>query len=62
MELDIAFFAKAIGDSSTTDFFLKASEARRKAINSIFWNSKKGQWLDYWLSNSCEVGLLPSII
>lgn len=55
MELDIAFMAKTIGDSLTAEHFLEASEARRTAINSIFWNTEKGQWFDYWLSNNCEV-------
>ncbi|OVA06318.1 Glycoside hydrolase [Macleaya cordata] len=54
MELDIAFLARAIGDGSTAEHFLEASQARRKAISSIFWNGKKGQWLDYWLTNTCE--------
>ncbi|XP_026457753.1 probable trehalase isoform X2 [Papaver somniferum] len=54
MELDIAFMAKTIGDSLTAEHFLEASEARRTAINSIFWNTEKGQWFDYWLSNNCE--------
>jgi alpha,alpha-trehalase len=56
MELDIAFFAKVTGDHSTAENFLKASRARQKAIKSVFWNAKMGQWLDYWLNDStCEV-------
>ncbi|KAJ8513267.1 hypothetical protein OPV22_003701 [Ensete ventricosum] len=57
MESDIAFFAKLTGDSVTSESFLAASKARRAAITSIFWNSQKDQWLDYWLikkSNSEE--------
>ncbi|KAL5719054.1 alpha,alpha-trehalase [Ranunculus cassubicifolius] len=55
MELDIAFLARTMGENSTSDQFLSASEDRRKAMNSIFWNDKKGQWLDYWLdSNACK--------
>jgi len=49
MELDIAFFAKITGDYSTSESFLKASQARQKAMESVFWNAKMGQWLDYWL-------------
>ncbi|KAL6177822.1 hypothetical protein ACLB2K_049344 [Fragaria x ananassa] len=51
MEHDIAFLAKVIGDGSISDRFLKASKARHKAIKSVFWNAKKGQWLDYWLND-----------
>ncbi|XP_059442307.1 trehalase-like [Corylus avellana] len=55
MELDIAFLAKVTGDHSTAENFFKASRARRKAIKSVFWNAKMGQWLDYWLNDStCE--------
>lgn len=55
MELDISFFAKVIGDHTTAKSFLEASQARRKAITSVFWNAKMGQWLDYWLNNkTCE--------
>ncbi|KAJ7952181.1 Trehalase [Quillaja saponaria] len=52
MELNIASFAKLTGDDTTAKHFLEASVARQKAINSVFWNEKKGQWLDYWLDNS----------
>ncbi|KAF5180052.1 Trehalase [Thalictrum thalictroides] len=56
MELDIVFLAKTVGDKCIAEQFLKASEARGDAMNSVFWNDKKGQWLDYWLthSNKCE--------
>ncbi|KAB1215510.1 Trehalase [Morella rubra] len=52
MELDIASLAKVTGDEKTAEHFLKASQDRLTAIKSIFWNSNKGQWLDYWLSDS----------
>jgi hypothetical protein len=56
MELDIAHLAKVAGDYSTAESFLNASRARRKAIKSVFWNAKMGQWLDYWFNDStCEV-------
>lgn len=60
MELDIAFFAKLIGDDSAAEKFSAASQARRAAISSIFWNPKMDQWLDYWLNNnsSCKVKIL----
>ncbi|KAL6545507.1 Trehalase [Orobanche gracilis] len=55
MELDIVFLAKETGDESTAKSFLKASQARKEAIDSIFWNDKMGQWLDYWLTNdTCQ--------
>ncbi|KAH6818042.1 trehalase 1 [Perilla frutescens var. frutescens] len=50
MELDITLLANAIGDSVTANSFREASLARKKAINSIFWNAEKKQWLDYWLT------------
>ncbi|OWM72186.1 hypothetical protein CDL15_Pgr018070 [Punica granatum] len=58
MEHDIAFFAEVNGDKSTFERFVMASQARKEAITSIFWNEQKGQWLDYWLncSNSCSTG------
>lgn len=57
MELDIAFLAKVTGDESIAESFLEASQARKKAINSIFWSKKMGQWLDYWLTKdtTCQV-------
>ncbi|GKV53285.1 hypothetical protein SLEP1_g59818 [Rubroshorea leprosula] len=57
MELDISFLAREIGADGIAENFLKASQARQRAINSVFWNEKMGQWLDYWLSNgtTCKV-------
>ena len=61
MELNIAFFAKVTGDNSTAQHFLQLSESRKKALNSVFWNSDMKQWLDYWLTNStCQVFRRPS--
>ncbi|KAK1564667.1 hypothetical protein Q3G72_008408 [Acer saccharum] len=56
MELDIDFLAKVVGDDATSESFLVASTARKQAINSVFWNEEKGQWLDYWINNgtTCE--------
>ncbi|KAL2535021.1 Trehalase [Abeliophyllum distichum] len=51
MELDITSLAHVIGDNKIAARFKEASEARKKAMNSIFWNVEMGQWLDYWLSN-----------
>ncbi|KAL3331546.1 hypothetical protein AABB24_035064 [Solanum stoloniferum] len=52
MELDIAFLANLVGESSTASHFTEAAQNRQKAINCIFWNAEMGQWLDYWLTNS----------
>ncbi|PIN22449.1 Neutral trehalase [Handroanthus impetiginosus] len=52
MELDIISLARFIGDTTTAAHFTEASEARKKAINSVFWNVEMKQWLDYWLSDS----------
>ncbi|XP_059662182.1 probable trehalase [Cornus florida] len=52
MELDIAFLANCIGESSIAQRFSEASQARQKAMHSVFWNAEMGQWLDYWLSSS----------
>ncbi|XP_071702140.1 probable trehalase [Rutidosis leptorrhynchoides] len=49
MELDIAYLANVVGDSDHASHFAKASEARKKAMDAIFWNQEKGQWFDYWL-------------
>ncbi|KAH9775001.1 Trehalase [Citrus sinensis] len=54
MELDIASMAQIVGDNRTAESFLKAAQARKQAINSVFWNKEKGQWLDYWI-NTCIV-------
>ncbi|KAK6263303.1 hypothetical protein QUC31_009119 [Theobroma cacao] len=56
MEVDIAFFAKVVGENTVAEDFLRASQTRQKAFNSVFWNAKMGQWLDYWLNNNaaCE--------
>ncbi|KAJ0106585.1 hypothetical protein Patl1_17457 [Pistacia atlantica] len=55
MELDIAFFAKVVGDNKTAESFLEASQTRKWAINSVFWNEEKGQWLDYWFDNGATL-------
>ncbi|CAL0312564.1 unnamed protein product [Lupinus luteus] len=52
MELNIAFFAKVIGDDNTAEEFLEISDVRKKAMNCVFWNENMKQWLDYWLSSS----------
>ncbi|KAK4365529.1 hypothetical protein RND71_016887 [Anisodus tanguticus] len=59
LELDIAFLANIIGESSTITCFTEASQNRQKAMDCIFWNGEMGQWLDYWLtdSNTSEVGI-----
>ncbi|KAK4489225.1 hypothetical protein RD792_005021 [Penstemon davidsonii] len=54
MELDITSLANVIGDNITAASFTKAFQARKRAIDSIFWNSEMQQWLDYWLSDSNE--------
>lgn len=54
MELDIAFFAKLVGDKTTSDKFLAASKARLAAIKSVFWNAEMEQWLDYWLASESD--------
>lgn len=57
MELDISFFARLIGDDSSAEKFSAVSQARFAAMNSIFWNAKMAQWLDYWLiyNGTCKV-------
>ncbi|XP_022995786.1 probable trehalase [Cucurbita maxima] len=57
MELDISNLARAVGDFCLAYKFLEASLVRKKTINSIFWNSEKGQWLDYWLDNGSHKGV-----
>lgn len=52
MELNIAFLARVTGADTIAESFSKASHARQRAINSVFWNESMGQWLDYWVSNS----------
>ena len=57
MELDIAFLANVLGNKATMESFLEAAEARKNAINSVFWNGEMGQWFDYRLANGilCKV-------
>eukprot|EP01018_Ginkgo_biloba_P012503 Gb_29944 [translate_table: standard] len=50
MELNIAFFAKMVGENSIAKTFAQASIARRAAIDAILWNDEMGQWLDYSLN------------
>ncbi|KAK6935578.1 Glycoside hydrolase, family 37 [Dillenia turbinata] len=52
MELDIAYLAKVLGESSVARHFNEASQARKNAIQTIFWNEKMGQCLDYWLGTT----------
>ncbi|XP_068655699.1 probable trehalase [Aristolochia californica] len=52
MELDLAFFAKILGDKSAADMFSALSKSRKEGIDAIFWNAKKGQWFDYWTSKN----------
>ncbi|XP_047178246.1 trehalase-like [Vigna umbellata] len=54
MELNIAFFAKVVGDNGTAERFLENADLRKKAMDSVFWNANMKQWLDYWLENTCE--------
>ncbi|XP_052876846.1 trehalase-like isoform X2 [Gossypium arboreum] len=54
MELDIAFFAKIVGEDAIAEDFLTASHTRKKAFNSVFWNENMGQWVDYWLNYGAE--------
>ncbi|CAA7391901.1 unnamed protein product [Spirodela intermedia] len=57
MELDIAFFAKLLGDVQTKNKFLAAAHSRRETLKSVFWNDEMGQWLDYRLKDDkCEDG------
>ncbi|XP_057967996.1 probable trehalase isoform X1 [Malania oleifera] len=58
MEIDITFLANVIGNNSLAARFSEASQMRKKAMNSVFWNEKMQQWLDYWLSDSfkCKKG------
>lgn len=59
MELDIVYLAKEIGDHIISASFVEASQARQKAMESVFWCPKMGQWLDYWFSdNTCKVCFL----
>lgn len=57
MELDISFFGKIAGNHNIATQFSEASKAREKAVSTVFWNERMGQWLDYWLgdSSSCVV-------
>ncbi|KAL3638313.1 hypothetical protein CASFOL_017684 [Castilleja foliolosa] len=58
MEVDIISLANAIRNTTTAEHYLKLSEARKKAIDSIFWNRETRQWHDYWLSPSdCSEGV-----
>ncbi|KAL6005632.1 hypothetical protein ACLOJK_006202 [Asimina triloba] len=52
MELDIAFLAGILGESSIAERYSAASQARHASVNSIFWNANMSQWLDYWLVNN----------
>ncbi|KAH9769897.1 Trehalase [Citrus sinensis] len=51
MELDIASMAQIVGDNRIAESFLKAAQARKQAINSIFWNEEKGQCNNAFASN-----------
>ncbi|XP_047308366.1 probable trehalase [Impatiens glandulifera] len=55
MELDISVLAKENGDRETSLQYLKASQVRKLAMNSIFWNEEKGQWFDYWLDGKSSL-------
>jgi hypothetical protein len=57
MERDIEFFAKLIGEYTTSKEFSEAAKAHQIAIDSILWNSDMEQWLDYWLPTDvkCQV-------
>ena len=62
MELDIAFLAKVVGENTIAEDFLRASQTREKAFNSVFWNENMGQWLDYWLNNGADCKVVPKCI
>ncbi|KAF3777237.1 putative trehalase [Nymphaea thermarum] len=52
MELDLAHFAIILGNASVSEAYEAASKLRIEAMNSVFWNAERGQWLDYWFGNS----------
>ncbi|XP_031478061.1 probable trehalase [Nymphaea colorata] len=52
MELDLAHFAIILGNASVSEAYEAASKLRIEAMNSVFWNTERGQWLDYWFGNS----------
>lgn len=56
MEVNIAFFAKVVGDIETSRNFSVFAKSRKKAIQSILWNAKRGQWFDYWLPACSKKG------
>lgn len=61
MELDIASLAKFIGENTISERFVEASQGRKRAMDSVFWNEKKGQWVDYWLTkNSISCKVIPT--
>ncbi|CAN1299793.1 TRE1 [Linum perenne] len=51
LELDIAFLANVTGEETVAKCFSEASQARKQAIQSVFWNAEKGQWFDYWVND-----------
>ncbi|CAI0408822.1 unnamed protein product [Linum tenue] len=51
LELDIALLANVTGEETVAKSFSEASQIRKKAIESVFWNAEKGQWFDYWLND-----------
>ncbi|WCJ26572.1 Trehalase [Euphorbia peplus] len=56
MEQDVAFLAKETSQESISEKFLQLSKARKQSIDSVFWNQKMGQWVDYWLNNGDTFG------
>ena len=56
MEKNIAFIAKTLGIHATAKKFANAARARKRAIQSVLWNEKMGQWLDYILDpEECQI-------
>jgi hypothetical protein len=41
---------------------MEVAEARKNAINSVFWDAEKGQWLDYRLTNGTICKVLSSCL
>ncbi|KAL3677945.1 hypothetical protein R1sor_020901 [Riccia sorocarpa] len=49
MEGNISEFASILGEGYISDQFSAFQAARKVAMDAVFWNDAKGQWLDYWL-------------
>ena len=57
-EMDLARFATELGKKDEAEQWMRAAEARKKAINQFLWSSERGLFVDYDFWNGTQSNYL----